>query len=284
MTVTNNIIANNVATHEGGGVAIDDTPNVDFMDNTVVRNITTATAVTSDGRPAPAGLSTGANSALLQSKLPSGSLAWSKPNLVNNIFADNRAGSWTPTGITGIGKAGDPTPIVTWDMGTVDGAGVLTPDLLDHAVDARRASGPGRRERLRTGGDKPTRRQHQRRRLQPALRDQRQRPRDAHQPELPVGHVGGRRHARHPDGRLPPRDRCDADQRRRSSRGLAEPGDAGPRHRPRVPSQPCRHRRRRVPSARRQSWGHQDRRPHDRELAVRPSSTRSSPTTAARRR
>src|SRR5262249_56981046 len=53
----NNMIVNNVSTHEGGGVAVDDTTNLRFYNNTVMRNITTATAATSSGNPAPAGLS-----------------------------------------------------------------------------------------------------------------------------------------------------------------------------------------------------------------------------------
>ena len=72
MNVSNNMIVNNVSTHEGGGVALDDAPNVRFVNNTVMKNITTATAVTSNGLPAPAGLSTGANSTQLQATLPAG--------------------------------------------------------------------------------------------------------------------------------------------------------------------------------------------------------------------
>ena len=43
------MIVNNVSTHEGGGVALDDTPNVRIYNNTVMKNMTTATAVTSNG-------------------------------------------------------------------------------------------------------------------------------------------------------------------------------------------------------------------------------------------
>ena len=60
--VYNNIIVNNVSTHEGGGVSLNDTPDVRFYNNTVMKNITTATAVTSNGFPAPAGLSSSSNS------------------------------------------------------------------------------------------------------------------------------------------------------------------------------------------------------------------------------
>ena len=69
MNVYNNMIVNNVSTHEGGGVALDDATNVRFYNNTVMKNITTATALTSDGNPAPAGLSTGQNSAQLQATI-----------------------------------------------------------------------------------------------------------------------------------------------------------------------------------------------------------------------
>ncbi|MBI4933608.1 MAG: IPT/TIG domain-containing protein [Actinobacteria bacterium] len=143
MTVTNNIIANNVATHEGAGVAIDDTPDVRIVNNTIVKNITTATAMTSDGLPAPAGVSTGANSALLQARLNRlGGLArstkFSNPVLLNNIFWDNRAGTWTASGVTGIGLAGDASPIFPWDVGTTDGSG--TPKMFGSVYDSAPSS------------------------------------------------------------------------------------------------------------------------------------------------
>ena len=55
INVYNNMIVNNVSTHEGGGIAIDDTPNVRAYNNTIMKNVTTATAVTSDGQPARPG-------------------------------------------------------------------------------------------------------------------------------------------------------------------------------------------------------------------------------------
>ena len=116
-SVFNNIIVNNVSTHEGGGIAIDDAPDVRIVNNTIMKNITTATAVTSNGLPAPAGVSTTQNSALLQATLPIGSPIFSKPVLFNNIFADNRAGSSAGAGVSGIGIPGDPSPINLWDMG-----------------------------------------------------------------------------------------------------------------------------------------------------------------------
>jgi hypothetical protein len=125
MNVYNNMIVNNVSTHEGGGVALDDAPKVRFYNNTVMKNITTATAITSNGAPAPAGLSSGQNSAQLQATLPAGSPVFSSPLLFNNIFWDNRAGSRGINMVIGIGAAGDATPINNWDLGAADASGTL---------------------------------------------------------------------------------------------------------------------------------------------------------------
>jgi hypothetical protein len=121
--VYNNMIVNNVSTHEGGGVAIDDAPNVRFFNNTVMRNITTATAVTSDGQPAAAGLSTAANSDLLQATLPSGSPLFSNPLLFNNIFWENRAGTRGLNTVTGLTDA----DANRWDVGVIGNVGLLAP-------------------------------------------------------------------------------------------------------------------------------------------------------------
>jgi len=122
MNVYNNMIVNNVSTHEGGGVAIDDASNVRFYNNTVMNNKTTATAITSDGLPAPAGLSTGANSTQLQLTLPAGSPTYSNPLLFNDIFYNNWAGTRGINTVTGI-TPGDANP---WDLGVI-GGGTLSP-------------------------------------------------------------------------------------------------------------------------------------------------------------
>ena len=134
ISITNNTIANNVSAHEGGGLALDDAAFVNVANNTVVRNITTATAVTSDGTAAPAGLSTGANSDPLQARLrntalfPGSSIlantVFSKPALMNDVFWDNRAGSIDGTGVVSGITAADANP---WDMGAADGSGLLSP-------------------------------------------------------------------------------------------------------------------------------------------------------------
>jgi hypothetical protein len=130
ITLTNNMIVDNISTHEGGGIALDDAVDVRVVNNTVMGNITTATALTSDGKPAPAGLSTAANSDQLQATLPAGAPTFSNPKLFNNIFWDNRAGSWNGLYVAGVGApeapAGD--PINYWDMGSTSaGVGPLTP-------------------------------------------------------------------------------------------------------------------------------------------------------------
>ncbi|HEX2911231.1 MAG TPA: IPT/TIG domain-containing protein [Chloroflexia bacterium] len=119
--VYNNMIVNNVSTHEGGGIALDDAPNVRIFNNTIMKNITTATAATSNGQPAPAGIATGPNSVQLQNTLPRNAPTFSDPVLFNNIFWDNRAGTFTPDGVSGIGLQGDPNGINYWDVGSTDG-------------------------------------------------------------------------------------------------------------------------------------------------------------------
>jgi hypothetical protein len=134
--VTNNQITNNVSAHEGGGISIDDAPHVFIDRNTIARNVTTATAVTSNGAPAPAGISTAQNSNLLQATLGIGAPTFSNPTITNDVIWDNRAGSWSTGGVAGIGLPGDVTPLNVWDIGTADGSGVLTPQtsLIDIPV------------------------------------------------------------------------------------------------------------------------------------------------------
>ena len=127
MNVYNNFIVNNVSTHEGGGIALNDAPDVRFYNNTVMKNLTTATAVTSNGNAAPAGLSTSMNSSLLQGTLPAASPLFSNPLLFNNVFWDNRAGTRELSNVTGLGNLADCTaaPCDYWDMGVADNHDLL---------------------------------------------------------------------------------------------------------------------------------------------------------------
>ncbi|MEK7328546.1 MAG: hypothetical protein AAB217_25140, partial [Chloroflexota bacterium] len=113
--IANNFIVNNISTDEGGGIALDTAANVRVYSNTIMNNITTATAATSDGTAKPAGLST---------------VAADDPVLFNNIFWDNRAGEWDGVTVGGIGLANElPGPTINlWDLGEVGGgSGPLTP-------------------------------------------------------------------------------------------------------------------------------------------------------------
>ncbi|WP_343965109.1 hypothetical protein [Kribbella koreensis] len=136
--IADNTIADNVSAHEGGGVAIDDSAFVNFVNNTVTKNLTTATAVTSNGDPAPAGLSTAANSDPLQARLRNTSLfpgsqtlantTFSKPTLLNDVFWDNRAGNFSGGWVYGIGGKlpdGTDNTVNSWDMGAADVPGAL---------------------------------------------------------------------------------------------------------------------------------------------------------------
>jgi hypothetical protein len=123
ISVTNNFVNDNISTHEGGGFALDDSTKVSIIGNTVMRNITTATAATSDGKPAPAGLSVAANSDQLQATLGTPSATnpiplYSKPVLKSNLFAGNLAGTWNggTQKVTGI-TAADAFP---WDAGSIE--------------------------------------------------------------------------------------------------------------------------------------------------------------------
>jgi hypothetical protein len=131
INVRNNILADNISAHEGGGIALDDSTNVHITGNTVVKNITTATAITSNGQPAPAGLSTATNSAQLQKRLAASAPTYSQPqDFRDNIFFQNLAGTWDPAsgtvkGIDPASPAADPKR--DWEMGSLDAGILLAP-------------------------------------------------------------------------------------------------------------------------------------------------------------
>jgi hypothetical protein len=98
----------------------------------VARNLTTATAVTSNGTQDPAGLSTAVNSDPLQARLRSSSFSgsgtlaattFSKPTLLDDVFWDNRSGTFSGGYVYGIGGTlpdGTANTIENWDMGVAD--------------------------------------------------------------------------------------------------------------------------------------------------------------------
>ncbi|KJS75669.1 MAG: pectin esterase [Desulfotomaculum sp. BICA1-6] len=136
INIYNNVIVNNVSTDVGGGIALDDASNVVIVNNTIAKNITTATAEDSDGLPHAAGLVSEPNSAAFQAYLDSnqpGAPIFSDPVLFNNIFWDNRAGIFNQTlnegrgGISGIGADGDPQPVNIMDLEVFGTAALLSP-------------------------------------------------------------------------------------------------------------------------------------------------------------
>jgi hypothetical protein len=121
--VENNEIANNLSTHEGGGIALNNTTGLVLDNNTITGNVTSATASTSNGNPAAAGLATSALDQVFQASLPTGSPTFTRPVAFNNVFWENRAGWFDGATVHGIGLAGDPAPINNWDVGSQDNSG-----------------------------------------------------------------------------------------------------------------------------------------------------------------
>lgn len=122
ITVYNNYIVNNVSTDLGGGIALDDASNVVIVNNTIAKNITTATAEDSDRLPHGAGLVSEKHSAAFQATLPPDSPDFSNPILFNNIFWDNRAGWYDQNlnegkgGIAGIGNYGEEPNVIDLEV------------------------------------------------------------------------------------------------------------------------------------------------------------------------
>ena len=125
ITIENNEIANNLSTHEGGGIALNNSSKVLIDNNTITGNVTSATAATSNGLPAAAGIATSGNDALFQATLPAGSPTFTRPVAYNNILWDNRAGYFDGQAEHGLGVAGDTAPINYWDIGSQDNSGLV---------------------------------------------------------------------------------------------------------------------------------------------------------------
>ena len=138
ISIYNNVITNNVTGHEGGAISLADAPVVDIVNNTIAHNVSTATASTSSGQPAPAGIAVDTNSggltAFLAASYPNDVPAWmgtatwpgfSNPRISNDILWYNRAGSWAGSGVAGIGLPGDPTAMNFWDVGSSDASALL---------------------------------------------------------------------------------------------------------------------------------------------------------------
>ena len=85
--------------------------------------------------------------------------------MFNNIFWDNRAGTRAAGTVTGIGVAGDASPINHWDMGRADGRAMLSP-TNSMLAGPRRAR---RQPKQPTGWTRPVRRRPTTPRCVPAV-------------------------------------------------------------------------------------------------------------------
>ncbi|HWQ14416.1 MAG TPA: IPT/TIG domain-containing protein [Roseiflexaceae bacterium] len=129
--IANNMVVNNLATDTGGGIALDDALRVEIINNTVARNISTATAEDADRStcnpplngtcPHGAGLVSERHSnALIAAKAPP--TDFSNPVLFNNIFWQNEA--FFLDGTTGL--LGDAAPAGFIDLEVIGSTGVFS--------------------------------------------------------------------------------------------------------------------------------------------------------------
>ncbi len=95
VSLTNNMIVNNVAGFAGGGISVADTTNSSIIDNTIVSNDSTATAgaafpasATRTSKPQPAGISSELHTPALAGVTNS---HFSNPTLTDNIIYQNRS-------------------------------------------------------------------------------------------------------------------------------------------------------------------------------------------------
>ena len=134
--IENNMVVNNLATDTGGGMALDDAMRVEIVNNTVAKNISTATAEDADRSTCnPPANGTCAHAAGLVSEPHSAALVaakglncgadacFSNPVLFNNIFWENQA--YYLDGTTSIFGGGLPSAGFM-DLEVLDGAGHFT--------------------------------------------------------------------------------------------------------------------------------------------------------------
>jgi len=130
LTITNNMVVNNVAGWSGGGISLQDAVNVSIRSNTIANNDSTATAgplvaaAATTSAPQPAGVSSEPHSLALAAAVGAG---FSNPELINNIVWHNRSFSYDATAgaaqllpvlnATAIGQC--PAGANYWDLGVL---------------------------------------------------------------------------------------------------------------------------------------------------------------------
>jgi hypothetical protein len=133
LTITNNMIVNNAAGWNGGGIALQDVTDARIINNTIANNDSTSTAANAfpagsvDTIPHGAGIVSNIHSAALQAD--SGQI-FSDPLLQNNIIWNNRAFFTTNGGEGGLIAAGEyPGGLYgnVWDLAV---EGMTTPTFL----------------------------------------------------------------------------------------------------------------------------------------------------------
>jgi hypothetical protein len=164
VTLTNNIITDNVAGAAGGGVSIVDALRVTAVNNTIAFNDSTATsqqAFANAGgtvsNPQPAGLVSEVTSGGLLASMSAGlrnANRFSNPSLINNILWRNRAMCWAITG-SGPGQFGLFDPTAAGGCNTASPAGT-NPVYVDLAVLRTAAAGTFANKYVGAGVDKLT--------------------------------------------------------------------------------------------------------------------------------
>lgn len=138
LTITNNMLVNNVAGGAGAGISLQDAVNASVVLNTIANNDSTATtgAVLGVGgvsEPQPSGLSSELNSIALNAALPGGSpnKDFSNPTLTHNILWHNRSFYFDGTELQPVldpTEVGECVPGATYiDLGVIDAGPGLNP-------------------------------------------------------------------------------------------------------------------------------------------------------------
>ena len=103
ITVVNNQLTNNVAGGAGGAVVLRDSPNVWIVNNTIAKNVSTASCPSCLGGPRHSGgIASWPHSDGLSRLLPVDAAPFSSPVLVNNLFSENASYAFDSDALPGL--------------------------------------------------------------------------------------------------------------------------------------------------------------------------------------